>query len=96
VLLSLDMSKPQNHQVDGIKRTDGDFPVSWLKHAGTGRVFYCSLGHNEHIYWNPAVLRHYLAGIQYVLGDRDLRDAPSNALTHPPEPALAPDEPPQP
>jgi type 1 glutamine amidotransferase len=96
VLLSLDMSKPQNHQVDGIKRTDGDFPVSWLKHAGTGRVFYCSLGHNEHIYWNPAVLRHYLAGIQYVLGDRDLRDAPSNALTHPPEPALAPDEPPHP
>lgn len=93
VLLSLDMSKPQNLAVEGIKRTDNDFPVSWFKHAGTGRVFYCSLGHNEHIYWNPAILRHYLAGIQYALGDRDLRDAPSGAITTQPTPALAPDQP---
>ncbi len=93
VLLSLDMSKPHNHEVEGIKRTDGDFPISWFKHAGTGRVFYCSLGHNEHIYWNPAILRHYLAGIQYALGDRDLPDAPSAALTHKTQPALAPEKP---
>jgi type 1 glutamine amidotransferase len=93
VLLSLDMSRPANLEVKGIKRTDGDFPISWFKHAGTGRVFYCSLGHNEHIYWNPAVLRHYLAGIQYALGDRDLPDAPSAALTHKPQPALAPETP---
>src|SRR5690606_4990087 len=93
VLLSLDMSRPESPAVKGIKRTDGDFPISWFKHAGTGRVFYCSLGHNPHIYWNAAVLRHYLAGIQYALGDRDLPDAPSAALTQKPEPALAPEEP---
>ena len=93
VLLSLDMSKPQNLAVQGIKRMDGDFPISWFKHAGMGRVFYCSLGHNDHIYWNPAVLKHYLAGIQYALGDRDLPDAPSASLVHQTEPALAPAKP---
>ena len=38
---------------------------------GKGRTFYWSLGHPEEIYCNPAILKHYLAGIQYVLGDLD-------------------------
>jgi hypothetical protein len=94
VLLSLDMSKPENSAVKGIKRADGDFPITWLKHAADGksRVFYCSLGHNEHIYWNPEILRHYLAGIQWALGDLELPDAPSSTLTSS-EPALAPAQP---
>jgi hypothetical protein len=67
VLLGLDMTKtPRNN---GIKRTDNDFAVSWVKNFGRGRVFYCSLGHREDIYWNPQVLRHYLAGIQFAMGD---------------------------
>jgi hypothetical protein len=32
-------------------------------------VFYCSLGHNDHILWNPAILQHYLDGIQFAFGD---------------------------
>jgi hypothetical protein len=32
-------------------------------------VFYCSLGHNNEIFWNPAVLQHYLDGIQFAFGD---------------------------
>jgi hypothetical protein len=32
-------------------------------------VFYCSLGHNNEIFWNPAILRHYLDGIQFAFGD---------------------------
>ncbi len=62
-------------KVKGIKRTDNDFGVSWYKSYGDedkGRVFYCSLGHNDHIYWNPSVLSHYLAGIQYALGDLEI------------------------
>jgi len=53
----------------GIVRTDGDFAISWVRQQGKGRVFYCSLGHNEHIYWNPLVVKHYLAGLQFALGD---------------------------
>jgi type 1 glutamine amidotransferase/HEAT repeat protein len=80
VLVSLDMSNSRNTQVSGIKRNDGDFAVSWIHREGKGRVFYCSLGHNEPVYWNPAVLDHYLAGIQYALGDLRADDAPSAAV----------------
>lgn len=50
-------------------RDDGVYPVSWVATYGDGRTFYCSLGHREEIYFNPTILRHYLAGLQYVLGD---------------------------
>jgi type 1 glutamine amidotransferase len=50
-------------------RKDGLYPVSWLAAYGTGRTFYCSLGHREEIYFNPMILKHYLAGIQYIVGD---------------------------
>ncbi|MBM3863512.1 MAG: ThuA domain-containing protein [Verrucomicrobia bacterium] len=58
-----DMTRP------GIKRTDGDFGVSWARHWEQGRVFYTSIGHNHEMYWHPKVVRHYLAGIQWALGD---------------------------
>src|ERR1043165_425484 len=50
-------------------RKDGLYPVSWVATYGKGRTFYCSLGHREQIYLNPVILKHYLAGLQYVLGD---------------------------
>ncbi len=68
VLTRLDTAKT-NMAKGGIKRTDGDFGVSWVKTHGQGRVFQCSLGHREEIYWNPTVLKHYLAGIQFAIGD---------------------------
>ena len=78
-LISLDMSDARNQKgnMQKVHRTDGDFPVAWLKRTGQGRVFYCALGHNNEIYWNPAVVAHYLAGIQYALGDLQVDDAPS-------------------
>lgn len=33
-------------------KTPGDFPVSWCKMFGEGRVFYTSLGHREDV-WDP-------------------------------------------
>ncbi|MEO7098858.1 MAG: ThuA domain-containing protein [Luteolibacter sp.] len=68
MLLRLDTTKTDMTR-QGIKRTDGDFGIAWARHWEKGRVFYCSLGHNHEIYWNPKVLRHYLAGIQWALGD---------------------------
>ncbi len=91
VLLSLDMSNLRNRQVEGIKRDDDDFAISWIKPFGAGRVFYCSLGHNLEVLRNEAVLAHYLAGIQYALGDLEADDTPSNALVGPPQPALTTD-----
>lgn len=70
MLLRLDTEK-SNMNVKGIKRKDGDFGVAWIRPYGEGRVFYCSLGHNHHIFWDNKVLAHYLAGIQWALGDLD-------------------------
>lgn len=68
MLLRLDTEKTDMTR-NGIKRTDGDFGIAWARHWEKGRVFYCSLGHNHEMYWHPKVVRHYLAGIQWALGD---------------------------
>jgi type 1 glutamine amidotransferase/HEAT repeat protein len=91
VMLSLDMSNMRNHEVEGIKRDDDDFAISWIKPFDAGRVFYCSLGHNLEVLRNEAVLAHYLAGIQYALGDLEVDDAPTNSLASTPQPALTTD-----
>lgn len=55
---------------------DGFYAISWLDEREKGRIFYCSLGHRDEIYWNTPVLKHYLAGIQYALGDLDADASP--------------------
>ena len=69
VLMSLDMSDPTTKNAKGVKPSDADTGITWIKTWGKGRLFYCSLGHNDHIFWNKAVLQHYLDGIQFALGD---------------------------
>jgi uncharacterized protein len=78
VLLSLDTQRTDMKK-DGIKRADRDFPVSWIRTHEKGRVFYCSLGHRDEIYWNPQVLEHYLAGIRFALGDLPADATPRSA-----------------
>lgn len=60
--------------------TDRDFAMSWIREYGRGRVFYTSFGHNPHLFWNPAMLQHYLAGIQYALGDLSADATPGPKL----------------
>jgi type 1 glutamine amidotransferase len=61
----------------------GDYPISWCKMYGKGRVFYTSLGHREDV-WDPntpasfkrenptevseAYQKHILGGIKWALG----------------------------
>ena len=75
VLLSVDLQK------SGIKedknRKDHDYGISWLNQYEKGRVFYCALGHREEVYWNPTLLKHYLAGMQFVIGDLPADATPS-------------------
>ena len=70
MLLRLDPEKSE--KVKGLKRKDNDYGVAWARSWGDGRVFYCSLGHNHDMFWHPKVLRHYLAGIQWALGDYEV------------------------
>ena len=81
VLLSLDLAKTpvtKKHK-RAMKRPDNDYAISWVQKLGAGRVFYCSFGHNPAVFWNPAVLKHYLAGIQFALGDLPGQTTPSAA-----------------
>jgi uncharacterized protein len=71
MLLALDTGKMDQKDVSKGGRKDGLYAVSWVSSYGKGHTFYCSLGHRDEIYYNPIVLRHYLAGIQYALGDLD-------------------------
>jgi hypothetical protein len=77
VLLSLDLAQMD----DPAKRPDKDYAISWVREYGKGRVFYCALGHAAPTYWNPAVLRHFLAGVQYALGDLKADATPSAKAT---------------
>jgi type 1 glutamine amidotransferase len=81
VLISLDTARLDLER-EGVQRTDGDFAVSWVREEGDGRVFYSSLGHRFEIFTNPTILNHWLAGIQYALGDLEAPDAPRDEEAH--------------
>lgn len=75
ILLHLDPER--SDKVKGMRRKDNDYPVAWVQKVKEGRVFYSSIGHNNHIYWNPMMLKHYLAGIQFAAGDIEANTTPS-------------------
>jgi len=106
ILVSLDMSKAQNQapllQPKKDKPADAASPeeaakrevaVSWIQEYGGGRVFYSNLGHNESTYSSKPVLKHFLDGIQYALGDLSADATPTakmSSLTSAVAPAEAP------
>jgi type 1 glutamine amidotransferase len=81
VLLSIDTERtdmaPSRHFLPE-RAADGDFAMSWIRQYGEGRVFYSSLGHNPQLFWDRRVLAHFLAGIQFALGDLDADATPSS------------------
>uniref|UniRef100_UPI003217A58F ThuA domain-containing protein n=1 Tax=uncultured Draconibacterium sp. TaxID=1573823 RepID=UPI003217A58F len=50
--------------------------VSWIKKHGKGRVFYVSPSHNAQSFEDARLLKFYLDGAQYVLGDLKCDDSP--------------------
>ena len=90
VLVSLDMK--QNEVSKLIKDGPREVPVSWLRKAGDGRVFYTNFGHREDTFSKPAILKHMLDGIQYALGDLQA-DATPTAAAGEKQPAYSPAKP---
>ena len=76
VLVSLDMN--QNEVSKLINDGPREVPVSWLRKAGEGRVFYTNFGHREDTFSKPAILKHMLDGIQYALGDLEADATPTD------------------
>ncbi|MEI7728229.1 MAG: ThuA domain-containing protein [Verrucomicrobiota bacterium] len=77
VLLTLDLSDPATGAAKNMKREDKDFAVAWIKNYGAGRVFFSNLGHAGNVFMEPAVLKFYLDGIQWALGDLDADATPN-------------------
>ena len=75
-----------------IKDGPREVPVSWLRKAGEGRVFYTNFGHREDTFRKPMILQHMLDGIQYAIGDLEA-DATPTAKVGAKSPALAPAKP---
>ncbi len=67
VLISLDSNQSG---ISG-KSPENDYPVSWVKSYGKGRVFYSNFGHNKASWWTPFILQHFLAGILWSVGESD-------------------------
>jgi type 1 glutamine amidotransferase len=67
VLLSVDTGEAPDSM--WAERPDDDYPLSWIKTHGQGRVFYTALGHAPEMYLNSSFLAHLLAGIQFAAGD---------------------------
>lgn len=77
VLLHIDLDRSDKVEKK-LKRTDNDYPVTWVQKVGEGRVFYTSIGHNKEMFANPLMLKHYLAGIQFATGDLPADTTPSS------------------
>jgi type 1 glutamine amidotransferase len=77
VLLRIDAEKSTPpRRVHPARKEDMDFPMSWIRRHGKGRVFYTGLGHGAEVFGNAQMLQHILAGIQYALGDLAADDTP--------------------
>lgn len=72
-------------------KSPGDYPISWCKDFGKGRVFYTSLGHREDV-WDPnapdrknpkelaeAYQKHILAAIKWAVGLEKWNPKPQKA-----------------
>ena len=82
VLLSIDMTKSKpTHNVLPIRQKDQDFPLTWIRNEGNGRVFCSAIGHVPSVFWNPSLLEHFLTGIQFALGDLKADATPSAQLS---------------
>jgi len=76
-LLEADMKKLDETSRNNPKIAQKDhLYVSWIKPYGKGRVFYVSPSHQPQSYETECMLRFYLDGIQYALGDLNCDDAP--------------------
>jgi type 1 glutamine amidotransferase/sugar phosphate isomerase/epimerase len=61
----------------GYKRPDKVYPLAWIREYGKGRVFYNSMGHMPETFMRPEIVGHFLAGMQYILGDVEANATPN-------------------
>ncbi|MBN2137684.1 MAG: ThuA domain-containing protein [Sedimentisphaerales bacterium] len=83
VLLSIDTekTKTQGQPRGNVTRPDNDYALAWIRNYGRGRVFHSTIAHNPSVFYDPMMLKFYLAAVQFVLGDLPAPTIPSAKLT---------------
>jgi len=74
VLMSIDVEKTDLNQgrcFGKCLRDDNDYAIAWIHEYGKGRIFHSTFGHSPSVFWDSRILDHWLAAIQYALGDLD-------------------------
>jgi type 1 glutamine amidotransferase len=61
----------------GIKRTDNDYAMAWVRSYGQGRVFYTALGHGENVWRDPRFQHMIVQAIKWSTGQIDGATTPS-------------------
>lgn len=74
VLMALDLNSEVNATQKG-PRPDNDYALAWVKKFGKGRVFVSAFGHNKEVFYNPEILKMWVEGFRYVLGEIDVETA---------------------
>jgi uncharacterized protein len=79
VLMTVELDDPkiEPRPWTGYKRPDNIYPVSWIRNYGQGHVFYSSLGHMPETFMTPELVGHFLAGLQFMLGDLEADATPN-------------------
>lgn len=81
VLLIVDLDEKVPASTDkpwqGYRRPDKVYPLAWIREYGKGRVFYNSMGHMPETFMRPEIVGHFLAGMQYILGDIEANATPN-------------------
>jgi len=83
VLLSIDTDKTkfQGQPRGNCFREDNDYALAWVRNYGRGRIFYTTFAHNPYVFWDPKMLKFYLAATQFAMGDLAGPTVPSAKLT---------------
>jgi type 1 glutamine amidotransferase len=72
VLVSLDFSDKTTAESNVGSQNNkeaNDYPVSWTRTEGKGRVFYTSFAHDQRAYLEPQRLAHILLATQWAAGE---------------------------
>ena len=77
VLLTLD-TRSVDMSAAGINRTDGDFPLVWIRPYGKGRVFYSAFGHFPDSFRNQPIRTVLLKALLWLTGQIDADATPRN------------------
>lgn len=83
----------------GMKKDGGDrvydrpnYPATWARMHGEGRVFYTSMGHREDIWTNPVFQQILSGGVNWAVGNEDADIAPNIAQAAPKASELPPEK----